>query len=222
KLVHLGRPGAAGNALAAGFGHAELHEVVRHVHHAGAVVHDDHAAGAHDGTEFPERFIVYGEVEELFRDAAAGRSTGLHGLEFMAFGNAAANLKNDLAEGRSHGHLNQADIAHLACECKDLGTLAFLCADGSVPIAAAAHDAWDVGEGLHIVDEGGHVPKPGLRWIRRTRAGRATASLDGGDQGGFFTAHKGAAADTHFHVEVEFGVADLAAQEPQPSCFADG
>src|SRR5208337_1954903 len=130
KLVHLGRPGAAGNALAAGFGHAELHEVARHVHHAGAVVHDDHAAGAHDRAEFPERFIVHGEFEELLRDAAAGRPAGLHGFEFVAFGDATTDLINDLAEGRAHGHLDQTNVAHLAGEREDLGALALLGADG--------------------------------------------------------------------------------------------
>ena len=40
--------GAAGDALAARLVHAELHEVPGDVHHAGRLVHDDHAAGAHD------------------------------------------------------------------------------------------------------------------------------------------------------------------------------
>ena len=50
-VVHLLRADAARNALAAGFGHAELHEELGHIHHAGGLVHHDHAARAHDGAD---------------------------------------------------------------------------------------------------------------------------------------------------------------------------
>src|ERR1039457_6103976 len=43
QTVHLHRAGAAGNALAARFVHAELHEEARDIHHLRGVIHDDHA-----------------------------------------------------------------------------------------------------------------------------------------------------------------------------------
>ena len=48
------RPFAAGRALAAGLARGEAHEVARDVHHAVVLVHDDHAARAHDGAELGE------------------------------------------------------------------------------------------------------------------------------------------------------------------------
>ena len=46
---------AAGRALAAGLVLREVEEEAGHVDHAGVLVHDDHAAGAHDGAELLQR-----------------------------------------------------------------------------------------------------------------------------------------------------------------------
>ena len=72
---------AAGDAFAAGFGVGELDEVAGDVHHAVVFVHHHHAAGAHDGAELRQRFVIHRRVEHLLRDAAAGRAAGLHGLD---------------------------------------------------------------------------------------------------------------------------------------------
>ena len=49
--VHLHRARPARDALAARFVRAEFHEEFRDFHHARVLVHDDHAAGAHDRAE---------------------------------------------------------------------------------------------------------------------------------------------------------------------------
>ena len=51
QMVHLHGAGPAGDAFAARFVHAEFHEKPGHIHHPGGLVHDDHAARTHDGTE---------------------------------------------------------------------------------------------------------------------------------------------------------------------------
>ena len=94
QVVHLRRADAAGHALAARLAHAEFHEVRGHVHHAGRLVHDDHAARAHDRADLAERLVVDGHVEELRGDAAAGGAAGLHGLERSAVGDAAADVED--------------------------------------------------------------------------------------------------------------------------------
>ena len=53
-LEHPLRPDAAEGALPARLALDEGEEVAGHVHHAGGLVHDDHAAGAHDGTRCGE------------------------------------------------------------------------------------------------------------------------------------------------------------------------
>ena len=104
------------------------------------LVHDDHAAGTHDGAELAERFVIDGRVQRLGGDAAAGRSAGLDGLDFAAVGSAAAHGLDDVAQGGAHGHLDQAGIGNLARQGEDLGALALLGADAGEPIRAFADD----------------------------------------------------------------------------------
>ena len=68
NAVHLVSADAAWHALAAGLGHAEVHEVSRHVDHARTFIHDDHAARAHDGTGLRQRLVVHRHVEEVPRE----------------------------------------------------------------------------------------------------------------------------------------------------------
>jgi hypothetical protein len=55
------------------------------------------------------------QVEQFFGDAAdVGRPARLDGLELLSLPGTAADLLHNLAEGRAHGHLDQAggDLAH--------------------------------------------------------------------------------------------------------------
>ena len=72
---------AAGNAFAARLGVGELDEVAGDVDHAVVFVHHHHAAGAHDGAQLRQAFVVHRGVEHLAGDAAAGRASGLHRLD---------------------------------------------------------------------------------------------------------------------------------------------
>ena len=72
--VELDRAGAAGDALAAGFVHAEFHEEPGHVDHARVLVHDDHAAGAHDRPDLGQRLVIDGRVEERRRGCSRRRA----------------------------------------------------------------------------------------------------------------------------------------------------
>ena len=40
-------------------------KILGHVHHAGGIVHHDHAARAHDGAGFVERLIIHRHIQEL-------------------------------------------------------------------------------------------------------------------------------------------------------------
>ena len=72
-LQHPLGPLAAGGALAAGFILAEVHEEAGHVDGAGVLVHDDQAAGTHDGAQFDHLLVIDGGVEVLHRDACRRR-----------------------------------------------------------------------------------------------------------------------------------------------------
>ena len=125
QAVDLGGAHPAGNAFAAGLVHAELHEIFDDVDHARGFVNDDHSARSHDRSQLAQAFIADRGVQVFGRDAAARGTAGLNGLEGVAVGNAAADIKDDLAQGHAHGHLDQAGMLDFAGEGKDLGAFAF-------------------------------------------------------------------------------------------------
>ena len=70
-IMDLPRSHPAGHAFTAGLGHTELHKEFRHIHHAGGLIHDDHAAGTHDRADLGQGVIVHRHIQELLRDTAA-------------------------------------------------------------------------------------------------------------------------------------------------------
>ena len=60
-----------------------------------------------------EIIVIDGNIKVLRRDAAAGGAAGLHGLEGLAIGDAAADIVNDIAELGAHGHFHQTGVVDL-------------------------------------------------------------------------------------------------------------
>ena len=75
--------------------------------------------------------VVDRRVEQVRREAAAGGTADLHGLELPAGRHAAADVEDDLPQRDAHGHLDQAAVDDLAGEGKTLVPLLV-----SVPSAA--------------------------------------------------------------------------------------
>ncbi len=130
----------AGRALAAALLLGELQEEAGHVDHAAVLVHDDEAAGAHDGAQFLHGFVVHGHVQVLPRDGAAGRTAQLGGLVLLVAGDAAGDVVDDVAQGDAHVDFHQAHVVDLAREGEDLGAGALLGAGGAEPVGALADD----------------------------------------------------------------------------------
>ena len=150
----------AGHAFAAGFGAGELDEVAGDVDHAVVFVHHHHAARTHDRAELPQRFEIDRGIEHLVRNAAAGRSAGLHRLDVMAERSAAAaDVVDEVAERRAERHFDQAGVHHLADQGEDLGSGTGLAADLGEPRRAFGNDRRDVEPGLDVVDVGRMAPQ---------------------------------------------------------------
>ena len=196
NAVHLVRSDAAWNALAARLGHAEVHEVFGHVDHAGAFVHHDHAARAHDRPRACQRFIIHRHVEAIGRQAAARRSARLHRLELAALRNPAADFEDHLAQGDSHRNFNQAGVLDPPSQGKDFRAFALLGADTGIPLAAVADDGRDIGEGLYVVDERRLPEQPFHRRIRRPRTRRPALPFHRSDQRGLFAADESTSTQT--------------------------
>src|SRR5579864_274543 len=171
--MHLVSTDAARDAFSTGLGHAEIHEVFGYIDHAGAFVHDDHAAGTHDRTGAGQRFIVDWHIEACGGQAAAGGSTGLHCLEVAALGDSASDLKDHLAQRNAHGDFDETVVLHAAGERKNFRAFAFFGAYAGVPLAAIANDGSNVSERFDVVDECRLAEQAFHGGIRRTRARHA-------------------------------------------------
>ena len=141
-----------------------------------------------------------GYIQMFFRDAAAGRAAGLHGLELLAAGNAVADLVDDVPERHAHRHFDQAGIFDLADQGKDLGALASGGSELIEPVGAVVDDQRHIGPGFDVVDVGRLAPKPAGRRIGRPRSRLARLALQRQEQSRFLTADESAGSPVHFDV----------------------
>ena len=204
---------AAGSALTAALIDREVEVELGDVNHAVRLVHDDQAAGPHDRTDLGEALEVNLRVKELGRDDAAGRTAGLSSLELVTATDAAADVKDDLAEGRSHRNLDEARVVHLARKSEHLGALRRLGADLVEPVSALVDDDGDVGERLDVVDDGRTVPKTLHGRERRTGLRHAAVTFDGLEKSSLFTAHECTCAETELDVEREAAAENVVAEK---------
>ena len=204
---------AARRALAAAFVYGEFQEELGNIHHAGVLVHDDEAAGAHHAADGKQVVVVDGCVDETGRDAAAGGAARLRGFEFFAARDAAADLLDDGAQRGAHGNLYKAGILDLAAQREHLGALALLGAHAGEPVRALQDDLRHVGIGLHVVQDGGLAEQALDGRERGTGTRLAALALDGGHQSGLLAAHKGAGAQLDVQVKAEIGAEDIFAQQ---------
>jgi hypothetical protein len=140
----------------------------------------------------------------------------------VAAGNAAADDVDDLPELDAQGDFDEAGVLDASGEREDLGAFAALRAHVEEPLAAVADNGGDVGVGLDVVDERGLAPEAADGGIGRARLGGAAATFNGGQQGGFLAADKGAGAEADLDIEVELGIADGIAEQAAATRFANG
>ena len=99
---------------------SELQEEARQVDHAGLVIDDDHAARAHDRACLGEALVVDGSVKKACRDAAARGAAELDGLELATVLHAAADVEDQVAQGRAHRYFSQTTVDALPASEKAL------------------------------------------------------------------------------------------------------
>ena len=220
--MHAGGAFPAGSALAAGLVADELHEVLGHVDHAAALVHDHHAARAHHGAQLLQLAVVGGHVQVLLGDAAAAGAADLHGLDLVALGRAAADGVDHLAQRDAHRHLYQAGVADPPAQGEDLGAGGVADAEVAEPFGPVAQDAGDVGQGLDVVEHGGHAVQTGDRRVRRPRPGHPPSAFDAGQDGRLFAADESAGALLDGDVEVGEAAQDVGPKEPGRAALGDG
>src|ERR1019366_6058771 len=137
------------------------------------------------------------------------------GFELTPLRHASTDVEDHLAQGGAHGNLDEAGVINAAGEREALGAFAFLGADLRIPFAAIAKNGSDAGEGFDVLDESGLADHALLGRIGRTGTWNAASALDRGQKRGFFSADKGARAQTHIEVEAQAAPTDVVAEQAQ-------
>ena len=222
RSCRMAEPVAARGAVAARLGGQEAQEVLGDVHHAGVLVHHDHAAGTHHRALGHERVEVHRHVELVRRQAAAGGAAGLHGLERLAAGDAAADAEDDLAQRHAHRHLDEAGVVDLADEREDLGARGALRPDGREPVGALEDDVGHVRPGLDVVEVGGPAPEALVGEVDEPPARDAAPAFERGHHGARLAADERAAAAADPQVEAVVAAEDGLAEQAELARLLDG
>ena len=133
----------------------------------------------------------------------------------MTSADAAADVEDDLAKGRSHRNLDEARVVDLAREREHLGALRRRRADLVEPVRTIVDDDRNVGQGLDVVDDRRTPPQALHRRERRTRTRHAAEALDGLEKSSLLTADERARAEAELDVKREARTEDVVTEEAE-------
>ena len=94
----------------------------------------------------------------LFRQTSAGGATNLYGLKVASL-DAAAQVKDDLAQSRSHGNFNQTGIIYITGQSKCLGAVIAFRTDRLIPLGTLQNDGRNITIGFYVIQDGGLLEK---------------------------------------------------------------
>ena len=185
---------------------------------------DHQAAGAHDGAEVLQLFVVAGRGP----GAASGMQppegppicTALH---FLPLGMPPPTPKTTLADGGAHRDFHQAGAPHHAGQGEHLGALAARrCPWRRTPRRRICMMVGTLAKVSTLLMTVGLPNRPGLDGIGRTGPRHAALAFDAVHQGGFLAADEGAGAHLDDDVEVEAAAQDVLAQQAVFLGLGDG
>ena len=150
-------------------------------------------------------------------------STGDHGFDrhIVVHGAAAVGV-DQLTQRRAVGQFVDAGRLDVAAQAEDAHAGAFFGAELLVPRHAIAHDVGDVGNRLHIVDDGGLGVKTfdsGEGWLE---AGLSTVTFQAGKLRRLFAALIRTCAAMNHQTQLFAGAKDVFAQVALGLCFSNG
>jgi hypothetical protein len=162
------------------------------------------------------------EVEHARGNASAGRSAGLHGLDFRFADGPAADVVDDFLYFFAQGHLDKPGVSYLAHERENLGARVFLYAGLRIFVRAHFKDNRDIGPCLDVVDCGRLTVYPALDGERRALARLPGLAFNRMDERGLLAAHERARTLDYLEVERETGAEYVLSQEPEVPGLAQG
>src|SRR5450830_1580179 len=212
----------AERAFPTGLALGEVQEEAGHIHHARGLVEHHQPARAHDGARLVDGLVVDDGVLELRGDAASGGAAHLHGLELAVLLDTPTDVVDDLPDGDPNRNLHQPAPPDLAGHGEDLGSLTVGRAQAVEGLRPVENDPGHVGEGFHVVDVGGALPRALDRREGRPHPRHAAAALDRGDEGGLLAAHEGPRPLLQLDVELEPGAEYVVTQQAVRLGLRDG
>ncbi len=203
----------AGNTFPAGFGLGKFQKELGKLHHTGIFIDHDHPAGTHYRAHFLQRVKINFHIEVLRRDTPAQRASGLNGLKALVLENSPADIKDDFAQGDSHGDLHQTGVVHLAGQSKNSGPRTTSGSDIIKPIGPVDNDLGNIGITFHIIEIGRLPPEAGSSREGGARSRFTSTALNGCQQGRFFTTDKGPGPFFDMQMKREIGVQNIISQQ---------
>ena len=168
-----------------------------------------------EGLEVEGQAVHLGEGDQAPQGAA-----DLEGLDGVA--GAAPQALQDLAQGGAHRHLVNAGAVEAAVQGDQLGAGAACQALGRVGLAAGRQDKGQIGQGLHVAEQGGFAEQALAGGEGRPDPDLGPQALDGVQQGGLLAADVGPRARDDVKAKGGPGAAPPVPQETQAIQFADG
>ena len=139
----------------------------------------------------------------------------------MTAADAAADVEDDLAQGRAHRDFDEARVVDLAREREHLRAGGVGRTNLGEPVGALVDDHRDRGERLNVVDDGRTSPETGDDGVWRLRAGHAALAFDRVLKRRAFAADERTRAEAELDVEVEAGTEDVVAEKARLARLAD-
>src|SRR5699024_2073701 len=141
----------AGNTFSAGLPLGKAHEETGNFYHTGIFIHNNQAAGAHDGIVFLHIVKIQPYIQMFFCKTSAGRTADLDSLKVAAPFDAAADIVDDLPECSTHGNLNKAGVFNSTCNRESLGSRAAFCSDGTEPVSSFYDNTGNICKSFHVI-----------------------------------------------------------------------
>ena len=142
---------AARHAPTAGLVRVEVHDALRHLHHAGCLVEDDDAARAEHRAGLAERVEVHGDVDFIGREQGRRRTARNHRLQPLVSSDTAADFIDHFPQGKSHRQFVDAGVRNVPAQAEEARPAVALAAEIGEPLAAVQEDVRHRGERLHII-----------------------------------------------------------------------
>src|SRR5690606_26517008 len=130
-------------------------------------------------------------------ETPSGSPSGLRHLKLPAPGNPSSYLIDNLAQGDTHRHFNEAFAVDVPCHGKDLSARTPRCAESSEPVGPVKYYRRDIGQCFYVIHHSRLSEETMGAWIRGLDPRLSSAAFHRLNKGSLLTAHVGACTSSY-------------------------